>query len=166
MILVWLKFIHVIGIAAWSAGLLALPVLYRQRAGLEDMSLFRLHAFTRTLYVGIISPAAFIAIGSGTALILMQGTYENWFSAKLVGVAAMTVIHIFSGLQILKLFEPNQSYPAWRVVVVMTLTLLVVSAILTLVLAKPEMEWPQTLDEFFAPGALSQMAGWIIGGTI
>ncbi len=165
MIVIWLKFIHVIGIALWSAGLIGLPLLYRQRGGLSGNDLFRLHAFTRTFYVGLVSPAAFVAVGSGTALILLQGTYENWFSAKLVGVAAMTGIHIFSGLMILRLFEPEQSYPAWRMALAVTLTIIAISSILALVLAKPEIEWPRVLDDFFAPGALSDFAGGIIGGT-
>jgi uncharacterized membrane protein len=165
MIVVWLKVIHVIGIAVWSAGLIALPFLYRQRGGLSGGRLFRLHVFTRSFYVAIVSPAAFAAVGSGTALILMQGTYENWFSAKLVGVAAMTGLHIFSGLLILRLFEPEQAYAQWRLLVMVTLTVLVVSAILVLVLAKPDIEWPGALDSFFAPGALSELVLPIIGVT-
>lgn len=166
IVVTWLKFLHVIGIAVWSAGLVALPVLYVQRRGLEGDSLYRLHAFSRAFYVAIVSPSAFLAVGSGTALIMMQGTYENWFSAKLVGVAAMTGIHIFSGLMILRLFEPEGRYPVWRAVAVVTLTLAVISAILTLVLGKPRLLWPRVLDDFFAPGALSQLAGQIIGGLI
>lgn len=92
-----LKAIHIGAIAFWSAGLIALPFMYRQRAGLEDRALYRLHAFTRRLYVGVVSPAAFLAIGSGTVLIFLQGTYEAWFSAKLALVAVLAGIHIFRG---------------------------------------------------------------------
>jgi putative membrane protein len=166
VIVTWLKFIHVASIALWSAGLIALPFLYYQRRGLVDDALHRLHAFARFFYVGIVSPAAFVAIGTGAALILLQGTYENWFSAKLVAVAAMTGIHIFSGLMILKLFEPGKVYPAVRLVLVVTLTLAVVSTILTLVLGKPELEWPAVLLAFFAPGALSGFVMQFIGGMI
>lgn len=166
MILTWLKFLHVIGIALWSAGLIGLPFLYVQRKGLTGDALYKLHAFTRAFYVALVSPSAFVAVGSGTALILMQGTYENWFSAKLVGVAAMTGMHIFSGLMILKLFEPDRSYPLWRLFVVVPVTLAVISAILVLVLGKPEIEWPEALDSFFSPGALSRFAEPIIGGMI
>lgn len=165
MIVLWLKFVHVATIAGWSAGLVALPVLYLQRAGLEGQRLHRLHAFTRFFYVALVSPVAFVAIGSGTALIFLQGTYENWFSAKLVGVSVMTGVHIFSGLMILRLFEPGKVYPPGRFFVVMTLTLGAIAAILTLVLGKPEMEWPAVLAAFFAPGALSELVDQIIGGT-
>ncbi|SMQ85375.1 Uncharacterized membrane protein [Devosia lucknowensis] len=166
MIVTWLKFIHVATIALWSAGLIALPFLYRQRGGLEGDALHKLHAFARFLYVVIMSPAAFVAIGSGTALIFMMGTYENWFSAKLLGVAVLTGIHIFSGLMVLKLFEPDRSYPLWRMLTVVPLTLLTISSILFLVLAKPRIEWPELLADFFAPGRLGEIAqpfiAWMI----
>jgi len=166
VIVTWLKFIHVAAIAFWSAGLIALPFLYCQRRKLEDDALYRLHAFTRFFYVGIVSPGAFVAVASGTALILLQGTYENWFSAKLVGVAFMTGIHIFSGLMILKVFEPGNSYSTGRAIVVVTLTASVVSAILFLVLGKPDLRWAPVLQAFFSPGALSTMFTQITGVAI
>lgn len=163
VLIAWVKIVHVAGIAVWSAGLVALPLLYVQRRGLEGAPLHRLHAFTRMLYVALVSPAAFVAIGSGTALIVAMGTYENWFSAKLVGVSVMTGIHIFSGLLILRLFEPGQTYPGWRLALVLPLTILAIAAILVLVLGKPRIEWPQPLADLFAPGALSQLIGPFIG---
>lgn len=166
LVVAWTKFLHVGAICVWSAGLIGLPVLYRQRAGLHEQSLYRLHAFTRSLYIAYVSPAAFVAIGSGTALIFLQGTYENWFSAKLFFVAVLTFLHIFSGLMILRLFEPEGVYPAWRFALVMPLTLFTVLSILMLVLGKPEIAFPQGVEDFFAPGALRDMAEPIIGGMI
>lgn len=158
MIAAAFKFIHVATIALWAAGLIALPFLYWQRRGLDGDGLHRLHAFTRFLYVALVSPAAFVAIGSGTVLVFLMGTYEAWFSAKLVAVAVMTGIHIFSGLMILRLFEPGQYYPAWRLALVVPLTLLVVGTILVLVLGKPRLEWPDALLELFTPGRLGEIA--------
>jgi putative membrane protein len=166
VIVTWLKFIHVATIALWSAGLIALPFLYRQRRGLEGEALHRLHAFTRSFYVALISPAAFVAIGSGTALIFLMGTYENWFSAKLLAVSVMTGLHIFSGLMILRLFEAGRSYPAWRFVMVVSLTLAVVGSILFLVLGKPRLEWPDVLGELFTPGRLGELAAPFIAWMI
>lgn len=165
MIVTWLKFAHVATIALWSAGLIALPFVYLQRKGLEDDALHKIHAFARFLYVNLVSPAAFVAIGSGTALIFLMGTYENWFSAKLLAVAVMTGIHIFSGLMILRVFEPGREYPFWRFIVVVTLTVLVVSTILTLVLGKPRLDWPDLLAELFVPGRLGEIAGPFIPWT-
>lgn len=166
MIVTWLKFLHVGSIALWSAGLVALPFLYLQRRGLDGEMLHRLHAFTRFFYVNLVSAGAFVAIGSGTALILLQGTYANWFSAKLLVVAVMTGIHIFSGLTILKLFERDGHYPRLRFAATVPLTVVIVTAILVLALGKPRLEWPESWQEFFRPGALSEMLGGLIGGWI
>jgi putative membrane protein len=157
VIVTWFKFLHVAAIALWSAGLIALPFLYLQRKGLSDDALHRLHAFARFLYVAIVSPVAFLAIGSGTVLIFLMGTYEAWFSAKLLGVSVLTGIHIFSGLQILRLFEPGRAYPLWRFSLVMPLTLLTVSTILFLVLGKPQLEWPAFFADLFVPGRLGEL---------
>lgn len=165
MIVVILKFVHVATIALWSAGLVALPFIYLQRRGLEGDALHRLHAFTRHLYVVIVSPAAFLAIASGTALVFLQHTYVPWFSAKLGFVAVMTGIHIFSGLMILKLFEPGRSYPFWRFLAVTTLTVTVISAILALVLAKPVFPRIDAVDRLFEPGALPGLVGDLIAWT-
>lgn len=149
-----LKFIHVATISLWAVGLVVLPLLYGRRRGLTGDRLHDLHSFTRFLYVALISPAAFAAIGSGTALIFLRETYAPWFSFKMLLVAAMTVIHILSGLMILKLFEPDGAYPVWRFIAVTVLTLLVVGGILTLVLAKPDFGEIDALRGVFTPGAL------------
>jgi putative membrane protein len=157
VIVTWFKFLHVASIALWSAGLIALPFLYLQRKGLKDDALYRLHAFARSLYVNIVSPAAFVAIGSGTVLIFLMATYDAWFSAKMLAVSLMTGVHIFSGLMILRLFEPGRSYPLWRFSIVVPLTLLTISTILVLVLGKPRLEWPEFFADLFVPGRLGEL---------
>ena len=159
---VLLKFVHIIAIAGWSAGLICLPFLYLQRRRLGGNALHRLHNFTRFFYVTLISPAAFVAVGSGIALIFVQATFEPWFSVKLALVAAMVIIHVTSGVVILRLFEAGQSYPAWRFVAVSTLTITVIAAILVTVLGKPEWTTPAGLEQFFAPGALGEALGDLI----
>lgn len=166
MIVVWLKFFHVASIALWSAGLIALPFLYRERPGLRDGELYRLHSFTRAFYIRFVSPGAFVAIGTGTALILLQETYANWFSAKLLAVAAMTGIHIFSGLAILRIFERTGRFHTERFFVMLPATIAVVTAILVLVLGKPELQWPEPLTQLLAPGALREIASSLTDGWI
>lgn len=158
-----IKFIHVGAIALWSGGLLALPFLYRQRAGLVDEPLHNLHAFTRALYVSWVSPAAFVAIGSGTMLIFIEATYELWFSVKLVIVSVLAGIHIFSGLQILRVFEPKGHYPGWRFTLVLPATLLTVVSILFVVLGKPNLSVPKELLALFEPGELQPLIGRLTG---
>lgn len=155
--MIWLKTLHLAAIAIWSAGLISLPGLYVQRTHVrsEDAK-HRLQAMVRFLYVGIISPAAFVAIGTGTGLIFMRQSFEPWFSFKLALVGALVTIHILTGLVIIRLFEAGNIYPMWRFLAVTAVTLGVVAAILVVVLAKPEL--PDLMPEFMTePGALRRI---------
>lgn len=156
MIVVVLKFIHVVGIVIWSAGLLGLPLLFVQRRGLQGDGLYNLHNFTRFSYLVFTSPAAFVAIASGTALIFLQSTFSPWFSFKLMLVALMVIIHVMAGLEIMHLFEPGERYPRWQAALVMTMTVCVISAVLVAVLGKPDMVANEAVADFFAPGSLSE----------
>lgn len=160
--IVALKSIHVVAIALWSAGLLSLPFLYRQRNGVEDKALHRIHAFTRRFYVAAVSPAAFIAIGSGTALIFYRETFTVWFSLKLVMVALMMVVHVMMGLRVLTLFEEGKRYPAWLSAVATAASGILITAILALVLGKPEFIGQDPFTDVFRPGRLAEMADGLI----
>ena len=117
MTVVLLKFVHVIAISLWSGGLLSLPFLFVQRRTQSGTVLYRLHNFTRFFYISLVSPAAFVAVASGIVLIFMRATFEPWFSVKLLLVAALVLIHVTSGLVILRLFNPQQAYARWRFIV-------------------------------------------------
>lgn len=150
-----LKFIHVAAIAMWCAGLIALPSLYVQRAHVKDgETLYRLQGQVRFAYVALISPSAFVAVASGAGLIFAAGTFVPWFSLKLAFVGVLVLIHIFTGLVIIRLFEEGEVYSVWRFVAVTGLTVAVTLTILILVLAKPELREGLLPQEFFSPGAL------------
>lgn len=157
MTVILLKFAHIVAIALWSGGLICLPFLYRQRRRLEGNALYRLHNFVRFFYVKLVSPAAFVAVVSGIFLIFVQATFVPWFSVKLLLVGILVFIHVLSGLVILRLFEPGQSYPASRRNIVTVLTTSVIAAILITVLGKPQWVTADWITDFFAPGALGEM---------
>lgn len=155
--MIWLKTLHLATIAIWSAGLIGLPGLYVQRARVANaQALHRLHAMARFLYVAVISPAAFVAVGSGTALIFLQMPFAPWFSLKLALIGVMVVIHILTGLVIIRLFDEGEIYPVWRFVAVTAITIGVVVAILVVVVAKPILPYgfPEAMSE---PGALGRL---------
>jgi len=156
---IWLKVIHIAAISLWSAGLICLPSLYVQRAHVpNEPSLHRLQALVRFLYVGVMSPAAFAAIGSGTALIFLRETWAPWFGMKLVFVGLMATLHSLTGLVIIRLFNEGEIYPVWRFMAVTLVTVAIVASILFLVLAKPDI--PLLLPALFAePGGLRQLLG-------
>lgn len=160
--MIWLKVLHIAAISLWSAGLICLPSLYLQRAHVSsEVSLHRLQALVRFLYVRVMSPAAFVAIASGTALIFVRQTWEPWFGMKLAFVGMMATLHSLTGLVVIRLFNEGQIYPVWRFMAVTILTIAVVSGVLFFVLARPDIPFllPDILGE---PGGLGRWLGDLI----
>ncbi|WP_144578988.1 CopD family protein [Agrobacterium sp. DE0009] len=151
------KFLHFLAISIWVAGLVSLPSLYVQRAHVQTAEdRFRLQKIVRFSYIKVLSPAAFIAVASGTTLIFLQSTYLSWFSAKLVLVALLVLLHVLTGLVIIRLFNEGEVYPAWRFVVVTAVSSILAIGIVYLALAKPEI--PALLPCWFhEPGALKRI---------
>ena len=155
-----LKFIHLGTIAIWSGGLIVLPFLFWQRRGITmGPELDRLHRLTRFVYVGMTSPAAFIAIGSGTALIFLQTTFLEWFSLKMVLVGILVMLHVIAGLTLMHLFEPAGHFGRFSYVVLTVAYLVLITAIIGIVLGKPHIDSNQFAQNLFAPGGLRQFLG-------
>jgi protoporphyrinogen IX oxidase len=156
------KFIHLATIAVWSGGLIILPFLFWQRQGIETgPGLEQLHRLTRFVYVGMASPAAFLAIGSGTILIFLQTTFLEWFSLKMLLVAIMVMLHVVAGLILAHLFEPKGHFGRLSFIALTSAYLVLITAIILVVLAKPHIDSNQFATNLFAPGGLRQFLGEI-----
>ena len=154
----FLKFAHIATISLWAAGLVCLPFLFAQRKGVpKGGDLDRIHSLVRFFYIVILSPSAFIAIGTGTALIFLQQTFEAWFLLKLVAVGVMVLIHIASGMVILSLFTTAMRYSAHHYILFTASTLAVIFAILFLVSGKPSLAPLSDVQQWFVPGALEDL---------
>lgn len=149
---VWIaKFVHLAAIPLWAGGLVGLPALIAlDRPGGGE----RLHRMVRALYVGLVSPAAFVAIGSGTALIFLQATFQEWFSAKMAFVALMAALHVVIGLVLLRSFGRDRPLPGWQATALTGALIAAILPILWLVLAKPHLPSDALGPALFAPGAL------------
>jgi uncharacterized membrane protein len=162
----FLKFVHIATIAVWAGGLIVLPYLFWQRrlfaAGPE---LDRLHRVTRFVYVGMTSPAAFVAIGSGTALIFLQSAFREWFTLKMALVGAMVMLHVVAGLVAVRVFAPDGRFGSRSCVALTTLYLVLIVAILWVALAKPAIDSTQFAPGLFEPGALAPWLRQIFGAT-
>lgn len=153
----FLKFVHLGAIALWSGGLIALPFLFWQRRTFEaGLDLDRLHRVTRLVYVELASPAAFVAIGSGTALIFLQATFAEWFSLKMVLVGIMAMLHVVAGLILMQLFLPKGKFTKLSYVSLMGAYIVLIAAILWIVLAKPHIDSNQIAAHLFEPGGLGR----------
>lgn len=151
------KFMHIAAIAIWAAGVVSLPGLYVQRAHAKDEdALLRLQRLVRFAYVAVISPAAFLAVVTGTALIFLRQTFEPWFSVKLAFVGVLATFHVLTGLVVIRLFRKGEIYPVWRFVTATVLSGAVVVAIFFIVLAKPAIDLA-VLDVLAEPGGLKRL---------
>lgn len=161
-----LKFIHIATIAVWAGGLIVLPFLFWQRRLVAvGPDLDRLHRITRFVYVAMTSPAAFVAIGSGTALIFLQSTFREWFTLKMVFVAAMVMLHVVAGLVAMRVFAPDGRFGSRSFVALTVSYLVLIVAILWVVLAKPVINSAQLAPGLFEPGALAPLVRQIFGVT-
>lgn len=148
---------HIAAIAVWTAGVVSLPSLYVQRAHAKTLdALLRLQRIVRFSYVAIVSPAAFLAILTGTALVFMRQTFEPWFSIKLAFVGLLAVVHVLTGLVVIRLFREGEIYPVWRFVTATIVSGGIVIAILFVVLAKPAIDLA-LLDVLGEPGGLARL---------
>ena len=161
-----LKFVHIATIALWAGGLLVLPYLFWQRRLLAvGPELDRLHRVTRFVYVAMTSPAAFVAIGSGTALIFLQSTFREWFTVKMVLVGAMVMLHVVAGLVAVRVFDPDGRFGSRSCVALTGAYLVLIVAILWVVLAKPAIDSAALAPGLFEPGALAPLVRQIFGVT-
>lgn len=159
-----LKFVHLATIAVWSGGLIVLPLLFWQRRHVANLDqLEQLHRITRFVYVVMTSPAAFVAIGTGTALIFLQTTFHEWFSLKMVFVGAMAMLHVLAGLTAVSVFGPHGRFGTGACVALTGVYLLVIVAILWIVLAKPGIDANAIAPHLFDPGALAPLLHHFFG---
>ncbi|NIF53451.1 CopD family protein [Burkholderia sp. Ax-1724] len=161
-----LKFIHLAAIALWSGGLIVLPFLFWQRgAQTEGTELDRLHRITRMVYVELTSPAAFVAIASGTALIFLQATFVEWFSLKMVLVGIMAMLHVVAGLVLHDVFLPDGRFSRASLIVLSVAYVVVIVAIIWIVLAKPHIDSNLLAPHLFEPGGLGRWLHHSFGET-
>ena len=160
------KFIHIAAIAVWAAGLVSIPAFHRQlgllRTERPDMPLHdekvqQAQKAVRLTYVGIVSPAAFIAVASGIVLIFQRGIAMPWFSLKLSLVVGLVIAHTFAGLTLVRLFEQSAGYPVWRYVGATSSAVALATAIIALTLAKPELSGDFLPAAMHEPGALKRL---------
>lgn len=137
--MIWLKVLHIMAIASWSGLLLYLPAVaasnVHPRTHLADE--LKNEAFGRYLFTLAATPAALIAIASGTLLFLLDRNIAGWMLAKLFAVCGLVLCHVMCGWLVLRTEqEPTRSHPA-VVVGVGAVAPIFILIILWLVLARP-----------------------------
>lgn len=149
--MLWLKFIHICGIAIWIAGLLYLAALLASHDEVQDRQEFaRVRMASRFAYMGLVSPAAFVAVAAGSALLFVTDALHPWMFAKLGVVTVLVVVHVQYAYVLTHLAEEGAKEPTLRIRIMVVAIVAAALAILYLVLSKP------VLGNDVLPGWLSE----------
>ena len=83
---------------------LYLPALIAAGTRSSDTLLYRDHAhLTRMVFTLVATPAALLAIGTGTLLFVRESVFDPWLILKLSAVAGMVLCHALCGVLILRI---------------------------------------------------------------
>lgn len=116
----WLKLLHITAVIVWCGALLYLPAAIaaagaRVPAAAVDPTQRRL---IRQLFTRVATPAALLAIGSGSLVFLLMGPTAAWLAAKLTLVAMLVLGHAACGMLILQVERgTNRRLPLWTALV-------------------------------------------------
>ena len=148
------KALHVSFLAVWVAGLFALPrMLARHDRAIVQVEFAQIRRATHFGYVWVITPAAVLAIATGASLIFMRDVFTVWIFAKLVLVTGLVAMHAWVGHTIIAVAETEGKHEPPEPLLPTILIFGLVIGVLSLVLAKPE------LDELPIPSWLLQPLG-------
>lgn len=139
---VLIKGVHIAALVLWCGGLFAVPLmLARHDPAVSKDDYRRIRRATHLAYIGCVTPAAVVAVVSGTWLIFLREAFVPWLYAKLVFVAALVAVHAWIGHLLVQVAEkPGRHRPPARYLLVVP-TMVPVLTIFVLVLAKPDLDW-------------------------
>ena len=133
-----LKLLHFMALICWCGALLYLPAMIAAGTRSSDELFYRDHAhLTRTVFNLLATPAALLAIGSGTALFLREAIFDPWLILKLTTVAGMVLCHALCGVLILRIERAAEPTLRRNCLLIGLLLSALIGATLWLVLAKP-----------------------------
>jgi protoporphyrinogen IX oxidase len=155
--MLWLKVLHIAGLTIWVAGLLYLPSMLIGHHKIKDQQDFaRVRMASRFAYMGMVSPAAFVTVGAGSALLFVADALHPWMFAKLVAVGVLVIAHVQYGYVLTHLADQAQRAPELRVKLIAAAVLLSSLIIILLVLAKPDIPIGFLPTWLLEPGLLSR----------
>lgn len=137
-----LKLLHITGLTLWCGGLLVLPLMLARHdpaVVADDYRIIR--RATHMTYTMIVTPAAVLTVIAGTWLVFLREVFVPWLYAKLAFVALLVAVHAWIGHVLVKVAEkPGRHRPPHPLLPVAA-ALVPCLFILTLVLAKPTLDW-------------------------
>ena len=138
MIMNLFKFIHIISVISWMAGLLYLPRLFVYHADpkITEKTYSTFKIMEKRLYNIICNIAAILTWASGLLLIAYVGV-QQWIILKVIFVIGLTVYHLFCGKWILNFANNKNIHSAKFFRFINEVPFLILIFIVILVVIKP-----------------------------
>ncbi len=139
----WLLLLHMSALLCWCGALLYLPALISGSTRsdlLATDTLVKRSAVPRFVFTLVATPAALIAIGSGTAVFVAHGIVTFWLIAKLTLVSLLVLGHAAMGFLVARADRLEQPRLTRYCVLLAGFLACLMLTIIWLVLAKPLQE--------------------------
>lgn len=149
--MLWILVLHICALLLWCAALLYLPVLvaglHARRADMDETLALRrpFNTLERFVFTHLATPAALVAIMSGTLVFVLNRSVDAWLMVKLTLVVGLVVCHTLAGLLVLRAEMPlddarTAHLKLWCGVLEVVLCVLMLG-ILSVVLTKSSVAW-------------------------
>lgn len=137
-VVLWLLLLHISAVLCWCGSLLYLPALIAGTASQQTaIGLQRHQAVTIMVFSLFATPAALIAIASGTAVFITGRIVEPWLILKLTLVVVLVVCHAVVGWMLLRTLTAPYKTVTLPCVLLGAAVALLIPAIVWIVLTKP-----------------------------
>lgn len=133
MLWIWLLLLHISAVICWCGSLLYLPALIASSINEEQ----KLQALTIKIFRRFATPAALIAIVSGTGLFLTGGIIDRWLILKLTLVVILVLCHALNGWILIRTEQAPDKNLALPCAVIGIAAAISIPAIVWIVLTKP-----------------------------
>lgn len=139
----WIKALHVTFLLIWCAGLFYMPGLFSAYSRARTIrERHQLRIVTRFSFIAVASPAAVLAIVTGSALVYATSIQGTWLPAKLLVVSLMVFFHLYCGRRVVQLENGQHMNKRYFHLALLCVPAVLIPTVLWLVLAKPALSIP------------------------
>ncbi len=136
--MLWLLLLHISAVVCWCSSLLYLPALIADTSAQKKTTEQRHNqVVTLKIFRLLATPAALIAIATGTTIFIIGSIADHWLILKLTLIVALVLCHAICGWTILNLQKISQKILKRTCTLLSVVSALLIPSIIWVVLTKP-----------------------------
>jgi len=122
----------------WCVTLLYLPALIVDTASQKTIAEQQRNlAIIQMIFKSFATPAALIAIASGTTIFIASNIHEHWLIFKLTLIVALVLCHVLYGWAIWRMQVSSGKYVKNLCMILSVISVILIPSIIWIVLTKP-----------------------------